>query len=224
MPWTGAAKMGRSRNINDLRPDVAANCRRLIELAAEEGYPVLVTTTTRDDASQLEAYLAGRSKSKVPTFHSERAGLAFDICKNKKGEEYSDKGFWECVSRIGKAMGFTWGGDWKMVDMPHFQWDGPNHAYTSAHILRGEYPPAMPLYEEDNMSYEKFKEYMDQYLAELGELPDVNWGEEWQEAKAWAEDEVGLIKGDQNGSKMYRSMPTRQQLVLFLYRLVKILK
>lgn len=217
--------MGRSRDIDWLRPDVAANCRKLIRLAAEEGFPVLVTTTTRDNASQLEAYLAGRSKSKVPTFHSEQAGLAFDICKNKKGEEYSDMAFWAAVSRIGKAMGFTWGGDWKMVDMPHFQWDGPNHEYTSAHILRGEYPPEMPYYEEDDeMSYEQFVKYMDQYMAERQELPDVNWGEEWQDARRWAEEETGLIRGDVNGNRMYQAFPTRQQLVLFLYRLVRLIR
>lgn len=210
-----------SRDIDLLRSDVAANCRKLIALAAEQGYPVLVTCTVRDDEAQLAAYNAGRSNSKVPTFHSVDAGLAFDICKNVKGEEYSDKGFWAAVSAIGKAMGFTWGGDWKMVDMPHFQWDGPDHEYTSTDILRGNYPPEMPLYEEETemLTYEQFKEYMDQYMAEVAELPDVNWGDEWQQAKEWAENEAGLIKGDTQGKKMYRAYPTRQQLVLFLYRL-----
>lgn len=213
-----------SRDIGRLRPDVAANCRKLIELAAAEGCPVLVTCTVRDEEAQLAAYNAGRSKSKVPTFHSVEAGLAFDVCKNVRGEEYSDKEFWRVVSRIGKAMGFTWGGDWKMVDMPHFQWDGFNHEYTSTHILRGEYPPEMPLYEEETeMSYEKFKEYMDKYQSELSDLPDANWGEEWESAKEWAENEVGLIKGDQNGKKMYQNTPTRQQLILFLYRMKNIL-
>lgn len=212
-----------SRDINLLRPDVAANCRRLIELAAEEGYPVLVTCTVRDAEAQAKAYKEGRSKSAVPTFHAVDAGLAFDVCKNKKGEEYSDSGFWECVGRIGKAMGFTWGGDWKMVDKPHFQWDGRNHEYTSDDVLRGKYPPAMPLYEEGNMSYETFKEYMDRYLDELADKPDADWGEEWRQAKEWAENEAQLIRGDAMGNKMYQSYTTRQAMVLFLYRLKNIL-
>lgn len=211
-----------SRDINLLRPDVAANCRRLIELAAEEGYPVLVTCTVRDAEAQELAYRQGRSKSKVPTFHSVDAGLAFDVCKNKKGEEYSDPGFWECVSRIGKAMGFTWGGDWKMVDKPHFQWDDRGR-YTSDNVLWGKYPPAMPLYEEDNMSYETFKEYINRYLDELSDKPDADWGDEWQQAKEWAENEVQLIRGDGEGNKMYQSYTTRQAMVLFLYRLKSIL-
>lgn len=209
-----------SRDINRLRPDVAANCRKLIEIAAAEGWPVLVTGTVRDDEYQLKAYSNGKSKSKVPTFHSEKAGLAFDICKNVKGEEYSDMAFWSAVSRIGKTMGFEWGGDWKtIVDMPHFQWSGADHEYKAADILAGNYPPEMPFYEEEEeMSYEKFKEYMDQYMAERENMDDVNWGGEWQQAKEWAENEVGLIKGDTEGRKMYRTWPTRQQLILFLYR------
>lgn len=207
-----------SRNIDLLRPDVAANCRKLIELAAAEGWPVLVTGTVRDEEYQLWCYQNGTSKSKVPTFHGEKAGLAFDICKNVKGEEYSDPAFWEAVGRIGKTMGFTWGGDWKsIVDKPHFQWDGPNHEYTSSMILAGDYPPEMPLYGGDDMTQAQFNEMMDNYLAELAKQPDKPWGAEWDAAKEWAESN-GIIKGDENGDKMYQSLTTRQQMVLFLYR------
>ena len=36
-----------SRDIELLRPDVAANCRKLIELCREEGFPVLVSCAGR---------------------------------------------------------------------------------------------------------------------------------------------------------------------------------
>lgn len=85
------------------------------------------------------------------------------------------------------------------------------------YLVRGAWRPKYDE-EEEEMSYEKFKEYMDQYLAEREQLPDVNWGAEWQEAKNWAENEVGLIKGDQHGNKMYQAYTTRQQMILFLYR------
>ena len=76
-----------------------------------------------------------------------------------------------------------------------------------------------PTYEEEEeVTYEKFKEFMDQYIEELASLPDEDWGTEWREAKSWAEKETHLIKGDENGNKQYKSMPTRQQLILFLYR------
>ena len=59
----------------------------------------------------------------VPTFHAKGVGLAFDICKNVKGHEYDDPGFFTAMGRLGKEMGFTWGGDWRSFpDRPHFQW------------------------------------------------------------------------------------------------------
>jgi len=144
-----AGKMLNSRDIDLLRPDVAANCKELVELAARDGYSVLVTGTVRDKEFQELCYFKGTSKNKVPTFHSEAAGLAFDVCKNVKGQEYSDNDFWVYVGALGKRMGFTWGGDWKsFVDKPHFQWDG-NKKYSGTDILAGRYPPDMPLFKEE---------------------------------------------------------------------------
>lgn len=152
-----------SRDINLLRSDVAANCRIFIERCKAAGFPVLVTSTVRDKEYQTYLYEQGRTRngsivtnSKVPTFHWDKAGLAFDICKNVKGQEYSDQTFWKGVSAIGKEMGFTWGGDWKsFVDKPHFQWDD-HGKYTGTMIKAGKFPPKMPLYEgEDDMVYYK---------------------------------------------------------------------
>ncbi|NLM84917.1 MAG: M15 family metallopeptidase, partial [Clostridiales bacterium] len=145
-----------SRDISLLRPDVAENCRILIALAKKAGRSVLVTETVRDDEYQAYLYAQGRTRpgsiitnSPVPTFHSVKAGLAFDVCQNVKGREYDDEGFWKVVGAIGKKIGFTWGGDWKsIVDKPHFQWDAGGK-YTGSMILAGQYPPPMPRYQED---------------------------------------------------------------------------
>lgn len=144
-----------SRDINLLRTDVAAACRRLIDLAAAEGWKVLVTNTVRDDEYQASLYAKGRTapggivtNSKVPTFHSDKAGLAFDICQNIKGQEYSNNAFWQAVGRIGKQLGFTWGGDWKsIVDKPHFQWD-EHGKYTGTMVRNGQLPPMMKIKDE----------------------------------------------------------------------------
>lgn len=69
------------------------------------------------------------------------------------------------------------------------------------------------------MSYEQFLEYMAQYVKEIAEKDAANWGEEWEKAQKWAEDN-GIIKGDQNGNKQYQAYTTRQAMVLMLYRLV----
>ena len=159
-----------SRNIDHLRPDVAANCRVFLDLCKAQGLKVLVTNTVRDDEYQAYLYAQGRTRpgsivtnAKKPSFHSDKAGLAFDICKNVKGQEYSDTEFFKACAAIGKAMGFEWGGDWKgFVDMPHFQWSGYNHEYTSSDIWAGRYPPDMPLYkkEETNMNFEQALEIL----------------------------------------------------------------
>lgn len=154
-----------SRNIDHLRPDVATNCRVFLDLCAAQGLKVLITNTVRDDEYQAYLYAQGRTRpgsivtnAKKPSFHSDKAGLAFDICKNVKGQEYSDTEFFRACAQIGKAMGFEWGGDWKgFVDMPHFQWSGYNQEYASSDIWVGRYPPQMPLYkkEETNMNFEQ---------------------------------------------------------------------
>ena len=74
--------------------------------------------------------------------------------------------------------------------------------------------------EDEDMDQEKFNQMMDHYLAERGALPDAGWGAEWEQAKEWAEAE-GIIKGDGDGNRMYQAFTTRQQMVMFLYRLGK---
>lgn len=147
--------MLKSRDISRLRPDVAANCRVFIQRCAAEGLPVLVVETVRDKEYQASLYARGRSKpgkivtnQKTPSFHWDKVGLAFDICKNVKGHEYDDADFFRRCGAIGKEMGFTWGGDWKSLpDKPHFQWDDGGR-YTAAMVRKGQLPRMMPKYKE----------------------------------------------------------------------------
>ena len=147
--------MLKSRDIFRLRPDVAANCRVFIKRCAAEGLPVLVVETVRDLEYQASLYAQGRTKpgkivtnQKTPSFHWDKVGLAFDICKNVKGHEYDDADFFRRCGAIGKEMGFSWGGDWKRLpDRPHFQWDDGGR-YTAAMVRKGQLPRMMPLYKE----------------------------------------------------------------------------
>lgn len=206
-----AGEMLSSRNIDDLRPDVAANCYKMIEIAKADGWPILVTGTVRDREFQEYCYYKGTSKSKVPTFHSEAAGLAFDICKNIKGQEYSDNAFWDYCGALGKKMGFTWGGDWKsFVDKPHFQWDC-NGRYSGNDILMGWYPPPMPLYEgEDEMTQEQFNALYDAVnptYATLEDVPDYWKGE----TKALIDS--GKLKGTGEGKLNIRHETLRAVII-----------
>ena len=216
-----------SRDIDLLRPDVAANCRKLIELCRAEGFPVLVTSTVRDDAYQEYLYQQGRSRpgsivtnGRQPTFHWDQAGLAFDVCKNVKGQEYSDDAFWECVGRIGQKIGFTWGGSWKtFVDKPHFQWDG-HGKYTGSMIRARNFPPTMPLYEEEDMDPTKidFSKLTDHQVTQLYNrlqrylrVQSATMAKELQEAK-----EMGITDGTYP-----LAIPTREQVAVMVKRGMK---
>lgn len=158
-----------SREIDRLRPDVAANCREWLDLCKEAGLNVLVTQTVRDKEYQEYLYAQGRTRpgsivtnGRVPTFHADTAGLAFDFCKNVKGHEYDDNAFFHKAAAIAKGLGFSWGGDWKsFVDMPHIQWDNGGE-WTSSMILAGKLPPEMPIHghteEQNEMRYNTVEE------------------------------------------------------------------
>ena len=142
-----------SRSLDDLRSDVRANVETLLSLCRAQGLNVLITQTKRDNEYQAYLYAQGRTRpgsiitnSRTTTFHG--AGLAVDFCENIRGHEYDDASFFRNVAIIAKAMGFSWGGDWKgFPDNPHLQWDDRGR-YTTARLRAGAVCPQMPLYME----------------------------------------------------------------------------
>ena len=93
-----------SRDIDRLRPDVAANCRAWLELCRAAGLLVLVTGTVRDEEYQQYCFENGTAATPVPSFHGEQAGLAFDFCQNIKGQEYSDSAFFQRAGELGECL------------------------------------------------------------------------------------------------------------------------
>lgn len=213
-----------SRDIDRLRPDVAANCRKWLELCKDAGLNVLVTQTVRDKEYQEYLYAQGRTRpgdivtnGKVPTFHADTVGCAFDFCKNVKGHEYDDNAFFAKAAALAKGMGFSWGGDWKsFVDKPHIQWDNGGE-WTSAMIRAGKLPPTMPLWgkEEDEMMseqqfYEMFLQAMAKYTKKQNEQPVSGWAKEsMDKAKA-----AGVMDGS-----MPKAPATREQIATMLDRI-----
>lgn len=175
--------MFHSDELKYLRADVRVNCEKFLALCKEAGLNVKVTQTVRDDAYQKYLVSRGYASEKAtrPTFHSVKAGLAFDICKNVRGHEYDDATFFALCGQIGKQVGFSWGGDWrKFPDRPHFQWD--NHLkWTGSMILAGKYPPEM----EEYMTQAEFNKMMDTYLAQKrAEKNPSTWAKDtWELAK-----------------------------------------
>lgn len=175
--------MFHSDELKYLRADVRVNCEKFLALCKEAGLNVKVTQTVRDDAYQKYLVSKGYASKDAsrPTFHSVKAGLAFDICKNVRGHEYDDATFFALCGQIGKQVGFSWGGDWrKFPDRPHFQWD--NHLkWTGSMILAGKYPPEM----EEYMTQADFNKMMDAYLVQKrAEKNPSTWAKDtWELAK-----------------------------------------
>ena len=212
-----------SRDVNLLRSDVAENCRRWLARCRSAGLNVLITNTVRDAEYQAWLYEQGRTRpgsivtnGKLPTFHHVDAGLAFDFCKNVKGQEYSDAAFFQDAAAIAKEMGFSWGGDWKsFVDLPHIQWDD-GRRYTDSDIKAGRYPPEMPLWEEtmsEQQFYEMFLQAMAKYTKKLESKEVSAWAkEDWERAV-----EAGLFDGT-----MPQAPLTREQAAAIIARMEEV--
>lgn len=117
--------MGVIRDVNKLKPNAKIACEMFLGEAKKQGLAVVVTETLRTRERQAELYAQGRTKpGKIVTWTKNsrhQSGLAWDICKNKKGEEFSDREFFASCGKIAKELGITWGGDWERQDLPHFE-------------------------------------------------------------------------------------------------------
>lgn len=83
--------------------------------------------------------------------------------------------------------------------------------------FRGVYRPA---YKEENVTQEQFDAMMNDWLERRANEGAADFS---AEARAWAE-ASGLILGDVAGRKQYKSFCTREQMMVFLYRLLNILE
>jgi peptidoglycan L-alanyl-D-glutamate endopeptidase CwlK len=118
------------RGLHLLHPAVRTRAEALISRCNVLGLPVLITDTFRTAEEQDGLYAQGRTKpgpivtnARGTDYRSTHQwGVAFDFCKNVKGQEYSDTAFFRHVGILGKSVGLFWGGDFKgFTDMPHFE-------------------------------------------------------------------------------------------------------
>ena len=113
------------RDISELTPVAKKACELFLQECKKQGLNVLITETYRSQARQNYLYEQGRTrKGNIVTWtkksrHTSRR--AWDICKNVKGQEYSDTSFFKKCGKIAKEFGIVWGGDWSTPDTPHFE-------------------------------------------------------------------------------------------------------
>ena len=112
--------------MGELTAQAQKACALFLERCKAAGLNVLITETYRSQERQDYLYEQGRTRpGKVVTWtHSSRhtSRRAIDICKNVKGQEYSDSNFFKQCGEIAAELGITWGGIWKSSpDTPHFE-------------------------------------------------------------------------------------------------------
>lgn len=117
-----------SRDINHLHPVVRLMCEEHIRLCAKEGINIILTSTLRDDEYQATLYAKGRTSgggivTNTSVTGAHGLGLAYDVVPVVNGVAiWDDHRMWDIVGRVGKSLGFVWGGDWKsFIDKPHFE-------------------------------------------------------------------------------------------------------
>lgn len=113
------------RDISALTENAQKACNLFMAECKKQGLNVLITETYRSQERQEYLYAQGRTRpgNKVTWTKNSRhtSRRAWDICKNVKGQEYSDKVFFEKCGMIAKKYNITWGGTWNTPDLPHFE-------------------------------------------------------------------------------------------------------
>ena len=115
-----------SRDIKTLHPTLQRGAAEFLKRCEKAGLKVLITETIRDAEYQYLLFTNGKNVTKLSGKKGQESphqfGVAFDICKNVKGNEYNDNMFFKKCGDIWKEMGGVWGGDWtSFVDKPHFE-------------------------------------------------------------------------------------------------------
>lgn len=121
------------RDIKELSPLAQIACNLFMEECKKAGLNVCITETYRPQERQNWLYEQGRTRAgNVVTWTKQSrhtSKLAWDICKNIKGQEYSDGAFFAKCGEIAKRLDITWGGTWNTPDKPHFEiekgWKAP---------------------------------------------------------------------------------------------------
>jgi len=121
------------RNLATLHPDLHQRAATFVaaakSLAAQRNLDVKCICGLRTWAEQDELYAKGRTTS-GPVVTRARGGqsmhnfgLAIDIgVFSRDGKTYhGSHGLYRELGPLGESLGFEWGGRWKFVDEPHYQ-------------------------------------------------------------------------------------------------------
>ena len=127
---SSAGKAKVTRDLGELAPKFREAVERAIAACNAAGLDATVYETFR--SPELQAAYFARGRTEVPPhatvtnaqsnlFSWHGYGLAVDVISRKEGWGPAE-GWFTQVAEHFRAAGCRWGGEWKMKDLPHFQW------------------------------------------------------------------------------------------------------
>jgi peptidoglycan LD-endopeptidase CwlK len=125
--------------IDTLHPHVKEKARQLIAECKREGINLVVTSGLRTYAEQARLYAQGRSRpgrivtNAKPGQSWHNHALAFDCVPFVNGKPDWESPHWDRIGALGEQLGLTWGGRFRLVDKPHFQF---TNGLTLAEAMR----------------------------------------------------------------------------------------
>ena len=108
--------------IDTLQGVIKEKAQKLVRLLKANGVEAFVFEGYRTPERQHELF----NKRPVVTYADSwesihQTGQAFDIVCLVDGKPNWSQCDWAKIGKLGKSLGLIWGGDWKMVDKPHFE-------------------------------------------------------------------------------------------------------
>ncbi len=132
--------------IDKLHPAIRQMATDFLQKAKAEGIELKITFGFRTFPEQQALYDKGRTPESIAkgesivtkakpgqSFHN--YGLAIDVVEIKDKKAIWENPRWNRIGEIGESVGFEWGGRWKFVDKPHFQFP-KNTKYTALIALK----------------------------------------------------------------------------------------
>ncbi|MMZ47352.1 Peptidoglycan L-alanyl-D-glutamate endopeptidase CwlK precursor [compost metagenome] len=190
-----------------LQPVVRAAAEKLIVKSFNAGIPIVITQGLRTYDEQNQLYAQGRTKP-GPVVTNAKAGYSFhnfgvaidfalllpdgksvswDMKRDGNSNREAD---WQEVAKIGKSLGFAWGGDWKSFkDYPHLEM---TFGLTTAQYRGGKKPAQSAMdsilslidKEDDTVTRAEYDalikrvEAIENYLNISGKVPIPAWSHE----------------------------------------------
>lgn len=121
-PSSGLVDPRSEAAIATLHRKVQPVARQFVNLAAQNGITIKITSGTRTYAEQNKLFAQGGVTKARGGQSNHNFGIAIDVTIFDGKNPVWESPKYKELGQMGKSLGFEWGGDWKSFkDEPHFQ-------------------------------------------------------------------------------------------------------